>query len=142
MRQIETQGDLNELLASFSWEDAFIREAHVLSPSYVRDRITAVSVVAPDSAPGLRVLVCAPDRRTPALELLFDGVEDVVLPFRVDLEPRGVVLRGRVEFSFSPTARAIIAQSVRCEAVGIEAWEERLRYGKEPTGGCSNGCIR
>jgi hypothetical protein len=135
MRLIETQRDMDEMLEFFLWEDAFIREAHVLSMSYVRDKVSDVSVVAPDVAPQLRVLVCAPDRRTPALELVFDGADNVMLPFCVDLEPKGVVSRDRVEFSFSPVVWPIIAEQLHYELLDTSAWEDRLRYGKSTADG-------
>lgn len=60
-----------------------------------------MSTVAPDMPCLLRVLVCSPAKESPAVEMRFERVRRLTLPFRTALQPSGDVRRDQVEFRFA-----------------------------------------
>ena len=86
---ISSQAELDAVLSRFPWHDSFIREAHMLSPSYILT--PERRLVAPDSLWGFRLLVCSADIHHPGLEFIFEEVDQIALSAMVDLEPHGVV---------------------------------------------------
>jgi len=127
---IENQAQAGELLRNFRWEDGFVRELHLVSPSYVTREPR--SVVAWGAYPTARALITTQGAAPPAVELLFVGIQDLELWFRGDLDPAVSLEEGCVEWRFhkdSPSA-------VRCSSLRY-AWPDpsclgyALRYGRE-----------
>lgn len=119
---------MEALMGLLSVEDAFLREVQLVSPTYVREADGEVRMVAAESRAGMRMLVSAPDRTSPGVELFFEEVEEVTLRFSVDLQPEGRVQRDRIELSLSPGAR-VVARRASFRAVGVESWGRDVRYG-------------
>lgn len=100
MISIVTQHELDSLLSTIDWEDAFIKEVHLSSPTYVLDR----GIVAHDAYPNANIVICAPNMK--GLEFLFTEIENLKLVFAADLSPRGRLFktfwnsRSYWEFSF------------------------------------------
>ena len=75
MIKIDSQKDLDNLLLFPNWEDSFVREWYLLSPSYIH--LNKQAIVSPDAAPIMRVLICTPEIKCPGIELFFEEVEEV-----------------------------------------------------------------
>lgn len=86
---VSNQSELDAEISAFPWHDSFVREAHVLCPSYTVPGHR--SVVAPDSKWLLRLVICSQDEQFPGIEFIFDGVDGLSLECRVDLDPRGTI---------------------------------------------------
>lgn len=70
---IETQEELDQLILSIDWEEAFVRETYVVSSSYIIKSDN--SVVAPHSKPDLWLLILTPENiGSKGIELNFRGV--------------------------------------------------------------------
>ena len=77
---------LDAFLKEMYWDDAFIAQFHVCSPTYAVEG----GVFAPDAPWGARLLVCGvedknDEKRT--LEFLFNGIEDFAMSSRLGLNP-------------------------------------------------------
>jgi hypothetical protein len=137
---IQSQDQLEQLLKMFDWTDAFVREVHIVSPSYV-NKVDSLGIMAADSSPTMRLLVTFPDEASPGLELTFEEVETVELVFRMDLNPIGNVERdGRVslclclydERKLAGLAPPVIrAKTLRYTLLDQECWGPQPRYGRE-----------
>jgi len=124
---VNNQIELDAELADFPWHDSFVREAHVLSPSYVIP--SSRGVAAPDSKWLLRLVICSQEEQHPGLEFVFEGVDEITLSSRVDLSPHGTVRDGEVVmFMTTFDTTPIRAERLRLERLGIEAWGLKTRY--------------
>jgi hypothetical protein len=126
---IRSQVQLDQLLERFDWSHGFVREAYLVSPTYVDGG--CLGTVAPESSAALLLLFTFPDRQAPGLELVFEGVVQTSLAFRVDLDPVGVVDpdSGSVEIRLSEDT-SIRAAALKYILLGEECWGDQLRYGK------------
>jgi len=98
-QEIHSDVELQEFLDSFDWHDAFIRESHLLSPSYVRPE--DMGTVAPDALPVVRVLVTGPHPDCPSVELLFLEVIEQGAILNVDLCPSGHMVESGIVWHFN-----------------------------------------
>lgn len=106
---------LDAFLKEMYWEDAFIAQFHVCSPTYAD--VVEGGVFAPDAPWGARLLVCGvedknDEKRT--LEFLFNGVEYLALTSRQDLNPAVTYDGSRKTIVFSITGDEICALEVMC----------------------------
>lgn len=97
MIKINSQLDLNLLFELPYWEDAFVREWYLLSPSYIDNQKT----IAPDCAPSMFVLICTYDLTYPCIELFFEEVEKISFSCNCDLHPVATFKNNQISFSFS-----------------------------------------
>ncbi len=125
---LESQGNLDNLLSEIDWEDSFIKEGHLASPSYLD--LEKKGIIAAESTILARVLVCTPYSQYEGVEFLFEGSEDFYLPCNVDLEPSGVWSNSCIEFRFSGTKGPYIkARNVYYQMVECRGWS--TKYAKE-----------
>lgn len=94
MKKISSQEDLEELLSLEIWQDAFIREMYMLSPSYS----TNGNIIAYGAVPILLIFIQSPNS---SMELIFHEVEACSFFFRSDLIPGGRFYASYISFSFS-----------------------------------------
>jgi hypothetical protein len=112
MIPITTQSELDKLLSSIDWADAFVKEVHLFSPTYVRDH----GIVAHDAYPSANIIICAPEMNE--LEFLFTEIENLNLAFAADLSPRGRLFKtfwnskSYWEFSFHGDKRVMRVQQL------------------------------
>ena len=127
---IETQQELNRLLSGINWEDSFIREGHLVFPTYVTS--DGNNIVASGSALAARILVCTPKSRYEGIELLFEELEDFYLPSKVELKPVGRYSVGGVEFRFFGAEGTAIRSSKKIRYClveqGCRGWDTRYAY--------------
>ena len=124
---VSNQSELDAELSAFPWHDSFVREAHVLCPSYTVPGRR--SVVAPDSKWLFRLVICSQDEQFPGIEFIFEGVDGLSLECRVDLDPRGTIADGEVVmFMTAVDATPIRAERLRIEHLGVEVWGPTVRY--------------
>jgi hypothetical protein len=128
---LNDQSELDMVLTSFPWHDAFVKEAHVLSPSYVAK--SGAHVVAPNSLWTFRLLVCSSERTKPAIEFSFEETDQIILSSLVELQPHGIVNSDGVEIFMSTSdLRPIRAKRVwyrYLEAGTVWGWQSH--YGTE-----------
>jgi hypothetical protein len=97
MRKVNSQDDIDIIVSTPDWDDAFIRESYILSPTNVADQ----GIVAYEVPPTIKMLICTPNSRCPGIELIFVDVEHIYLSFRSDLETNGKYKNGYIDFSFT-----------------------------------------
>ena len=118
---------LDAFLKEMYWDDAFIAQFHVCSPTYAMEG----GVFAPDAPWGARLLVCGvedknDEKRT--LEFLFNGIEDFAMSSRLDLNPAVTFDGSRKRIAFNIACGEISALEVMClerQGAGgyMEEWE-------------------
>jgi hypothetical protein len=124
---VSNQSELDAELLAFPWHDSFVREAHVLCPSYTVPGRR--SVVAPDSKWLLRLVICSQDEQFPGIEFIFEGVDGLSLESRVDLCPRGTIASdGVVMFMTAIDVTPIQAERLRIQRLSVETWGPSTRY--------------
>ena len=127
---IENQAQAEELLRGFCWEDGFVRELRLVSPSYVTTETR--SAVAWGACPTAKALLTSQGAGTPAVELLFVDIENFGVWFGGDLDPAVSIEEGCVEWRFHRHSPSV----VRCSCLRY-AWLDpaclghTLRYGSE-----------
>lgn len=130
MHTIHLQSQLDTLLQKFDWTDAFVREAFVLSPSYVTE--DEGGIVAYHIPATVRILVSFPDKAHPGLELYLHEVDSLFLDFQLDLEPTGVVneIDGSIRMHLYGNEQAYFqARSLRYRVLDESSWGWKVRYG-------------
>ena len=136
MIKINSQYDFDTFLNLPYWEDAFLREWYLLSPSYIlpKDLVT----VASDSAPSMFILICTTDPAYPCIELFFENVEEIHLSCRGDLNPTARFQNNGVSFSFRGEETSdIVAQFIYYRILDEDYLGWKVRYGKiffDPSG--------
>jgi hypothetical protein len=127
---ITSQIEADELISRIDWEDAFVREAYLVSPSYIDP--TDGGTVAADSLPSCKILIHFPGDNHGALEFLMIGVEAIGIWFDGPLKPAIAVGSDGVEFALSTSAATKIkAKELRYLLQGKETWGHDVHYGKE-----------
>ncbi len=134
---IESQNDLETLIKDFDWHDAFIREAHVASPSYRVDGGTAVA----ETPPCVRVLIASGVEANPALEILFDRVHHLSLPLNSDFEPHGEHREWKCYWSFDSGGESTHCDQMRYRYLDNESVEHGLHYAKDEVYGIGSDLI-
>lgn len=128
MIKINSQKDLEILLSLPNWEEAFIREWYLLSPSYIDP--DNQGTVAPDSAPMMYVLICTSELNCPGIELLFIEVEQIYFAGVCALNPRARFRNDHVLFSFyGEGVSDIQSASLYYRILGKDCWGWNVRYG-------------
>lgn len=134
---LETQEQLDSLATRFgNDDDYFIREAHILSPSYVTS--DGKFTVAPDSIGAVRLLISTQEEDRPGLEMLFHGVKEFRVDFRMPFALCGTVVRSHINDSLEITVcfaesghSRVVAGSCFFQELGVDSWGYKLRYGHE-----------
>jgi hypothetical protein len=130
MIKINSQNDLDRLLAEPYWEDAFLREFYLLSPSYI-DPIDS-NWIAPDAAPMMLMLICFVENICPGIELLFKDVEDIYFSCRTDLNPKARFNEEIISFYFfGEHFPDIRCKEMYYQFLSQECWNWKVRYGKK-----------
>jgi hypothetical protein len=124
---IDSQESLDELISLFDWHDAFIREAHVASPSF---RVAGCTANAERPACA-RVLVASGIETKPALELLFDKTYHFHLPMYSDLNPRGEYREWKCYWSFGFPNKFIHCERIKYRILENSCVGQQLYYAKE-----------
>jgi hypothetical protein len=131
---ISSQQQLDQLIARFDWSHAFVREAYLVSPSFViaqgeRRRWT----VRADALPSMKFLITSDSERHPALELFFIEVEDMGVWFGGgELAPSATCSERGIVWQFhKDLERLIRAAYLRYAFLDEAAWGNKLRYGWE-----------
>jgi hypothetical protein len=127
MNKLSRQSQLNELISHYDDEHCFIREAHVIYPTYLRQN--PKSTIAPESRCGLRVHICNPDEKHPGLELVFLEVEQFHVESGQPFKLWGRVSEGMITMGFSCDKRpSVVAETCKFQELGLESWGAALRY--------------
>jgi hypothetical protein len=130
MIKINSQQDLDALLALLNWEDAFLREWYMLSPSYINPY--KQEIIAPDSAPMMFILICTLDSTYPCIELFFEEVEEIYFSCRNDLNPVASYQNDRILFSFhGDESSDIQSKFLYYRILGNDDLGWKVRYGKK-----------
>ena len=127
---LNRQVEADELLCRIDWEDAFIREAYLVSPSYIDP--TDGGTVAADSLPSCKLLIHCQGNDHGALEFLIIDIEDLSMWFGGALKPAIAVDSDGIEFTLNTsTGTKIRAKEMRYLFHGKETWGNDPQYGKE-----------
>jgi hypothetical protein len=137
LKAITSQAELDQLLTSIDWEDAFIREVYTVYPTYLTE--DHKWIVAPGADPDVKVLVFTPFAVHAGVEFLFEDVESLDdIHHRSDLTPNGKIsyINYSVKFNFvnrsipdlppNISAARLFYGFVENDALG---W--KIRYGNE-----------
>ena len=126
--KINSQEDLDIFISHFYWQDAFVREIYAISPSYINDQDR--SMFAPDALPNMKILICSQSSECPGVEMLFNEIEAISLPFGTEINPSGSFNNDFIEFSFTE----IVLSHIRCKQIYYKTldqacWGDKLFYG-------------
>jgi hypothetical protein len=123
------QENLNSILANIDWHHAFIRELHLVSPSYYDAE--KEFTVAPDCKPDAFVLIFTGDLSCSHIELVFHEVEKLNIPCDMDICPTCIVKKDCVMVKFIPACiNGTVARSLTITRLGDEGAGWNLRYGQ------------
>lgn len=130
MNKLSTQAQLEDLISRYDDEHCFIREAHIISPTYIQKDTKAT--IAPESRFGLRVFICSPDEELPGLEFVFFEVEQFRVescqPFRL----WGNLSGSSITMGFLRDERpSVVAGICLFKEMGVDCWGAVLKYGYE-----------
>lgn len=114
-------------LADRDWEDAFIKEMSIVSPTYV---LSDQSIVNHEALPCLRVFVSSPSIDSFDLEFLFVEIENLSAKFTQDLKPSIHFTFNRVEFSFNASSTPLRCRKAYYRKIQRENWGNQLLYSK------------
>lgn len=129
MKKISSQNEINDLIKNINWEEAFLREWYLISPSYCLDD---QSIVASNAVPSMKILICTPELVCPGIELTFEDVENVFFASQIDLNPLAVFQKDCISFSFNGDRYPyIIAKSLYYKFLTTDCWGWKTRYGME-----------
>jgi hypothetical protein len=130
MIKINSQEELDIFLAIPNWEESFIREWYLLSPSYILPNNEAT--IAPDGGVIMRILICTTEPECPGVELFFEDVEEIYLSCRTDLNPVGNFRNDGISFSFhGAEAPDISCKSLYYRILDKSCWGWKIQYGRE-----------
>lgn len=129
MIKINSQQEINVLLALPDWEDAFLRECYLLSPSYID---TNANTVAPNANPVMYMLICTLDPKYPAIELFFEDVEDLYFSSRTEINPVVNFQQNHILFSYYEKKSADIkCKSLYYRFLDQQILGHKIHYGKK-----------
>lgn len=130
---IENQNQLISLCQTIDWDDAFIREAYIISPSYKTE--DGLSLIAFGSTPDIRMLVITPhDKNSAGIEFILQGVSEIRFDFQIPFHLSGKVnsYNTNIEMVFDESQ----TRNIRAEKafyvlhnMDINGWKQR--YGLE-----------
>lgn len=116
---------IKALLEHVFWHDAFVREIHVLSESFVTGRAIAAFGALPD----VKCLICSTDGEIPAVEFRFVEVERMGLSFATELTPTVEFQNGRVLWQFQRDRDALlVCKELSFRILQKSACGEHTRY--------------
>jgi len=125
---ILSQKDMDAAFAGVDWHHAFVRELHLVSPSYYAKG--KGSTVAPDFLPDVSVLISTGDSSCRHVEVVLREVEVLSIPCNVDIQPTGVVKGSQARIRFAQHSDNVtIAKSAALNMLGDEGGGYALRYG-------------
>lgn len=103
MQPITKQSQLDDLCAMVNAsEGGLLREAHLLSPSYLLEQNGKVYVTSGQEEGSVaRLLICIDESPYGAVELILDGVCQANIPCAIDLNMRGEVLSYSATIQFT-----------------------------------------
>ena len=128
MIKINSQEDLDILLNIVDWNDAFIREWYMLSPSYIEPE--SRGTVAADFLPIMYVLICTSELNCPCLELIFVEVDQIYFANGCDLNPIARFHKDKILFSFYEIENTDIQfTSLYYRILDKDSWGSKQRYG-------------
>ncbi len=125
MITITTQIELDNILSSIYWGDAFIKEAHLFSPSYIVD---GGGIVAYDFYPNASILVCTSETKCQGIEFILTEIDNFNLAFGADLSPRGLFFKTYVEFSFHECDKVMRAKQFAYRFLSGCCCEDKSMY--------------
>lgn len=111
MIPITTQTELDNLLSSINWGDAFIKEIHLHSPSYITSDPNR-GIYAWDCSPTVGILVCTLETKCQGIEFILTEVENLNLTSCADLSPKGRFFRTYVALSFGERDQVMRAKQL------------------------------
>jgi hypothetical protein len=128
---LSSRSAIDEFLRRVDWAHAFIREAYLLSPSYIRTE--DMGTVAPDALPTIVILITIPDECTPGVEIVFEKVKEVCLWFEGELDPQVNLRHDVIEWRFNKTIdkSLLCAASARVRFHDRTSWGNNKRYSQE-----------
>ncbi|KID56182.1 hypothetical protein JF50_18055 [Pseudoalteromonas luteoviolacea] len=91
--ELSASSEVDALIISINWEDAFIKESHLYSASY----ILPSGIVAADSKPTLKLAICLPENDAKVIELRFDEVEEICIFTLMDIFPKILFRHNEIE---------------------------------------------
>jgi len=127
---LDSHGKLQDVLSRFTWHDSFVREVHLVSPSYVTEN--GRGTVSAECLPCVRVLVTGIDRDCPGIELLFQHVSEFGAALDCDLEPSAELKERQVHWRFNAALpHTIVSERLVCQFLDESSWGPSMRYGWE-----------
>ncbi len=127
--RLDKYEEANNVLADIDWPHSFIREAHIVSPSYILP--DSLGTVAPDYLPSARVFISSASRKIPGLELLFVETEEFSAWFNGELEPDISIFEDRVKWKFYKFHASIVSKRLYYRFLEVNSWGRNLHYGWE-----------
>lgn len=109
--KMESESQFSRFVASIGWEDAFIKEISVTSPTFIEE--IDGGIVAFDSKFDVRALVCLPDNENKVVEFHFLEVEELSIESRMDILPTANFKHNSIEFRFIGNA----GRCIRCRHI-------------------------
>jgi hypothetical protein len=122
---VSNQEELNNLIISIEWHDAFFREFYYLDSSYVIDEKNIY--INPEYG-NLILLINTENVVKPGLEIIFTKVREVKIIFGNELmDVVGSIINGDYIMNFGGSSE-IISGGLRYRFIGKEVWGNRNRY--------------
>ena len=116
--QINSASEACTLIGDINWEDAFIKESHFYSPSFMMKD----GIIAADSKLLMKISICLPENNNKIIEFKFKEIEEICLLAMIDIWPRIIIRHNEVEFKFSQESN----YSIRCKSIYFRFLEDYL----------------
>lgn len=116
---IKSENELVRFVSGIDWDDAFIKEAHVASPTYI-DEVDD-GIVACDSAFSVRVLVCLPKNIDKVIEFKFYDVDQLSFEAQMDILPTANFKHNVIEFRFIGSE----GRCIRCRRLEVKCSDSK-----------------
>jgi len=132
MQRISSQKELNELLADINSAGGLLREAHLLSSSYLIEDDGKVYSTSGQGGDLLRILLTLCESENGAVELVLEGVSQSNIPSGLELHMHGEVndFQASIRFGLEPADGFVNAKKVYFRYHDRSVWGERPYYAK------------
>ena len=124
----------DNIFNNYDWSHAFIREAYLVSPSY----ITENNHIAPDYKPTIKIIFNLPSAKYKILEFIFFNVEKFSVDFTQEIEPKIVTHNNKISL-YSDNFEIIKCSKYKFQILDESYLGYNLKYGWEnifDEGGC------
>jgi len=132
MQLISSQKELNDLLAEINSARPLLREAHLLSPSYLIEDDCTVCSTSGQGGDLLRLLLVLCESEHGAVELVLQGVSQSNIPSGLALDIKGEVndFQASIRFSREPADGFVNAKRIYFRFHDRSIWGPKPYYAK------------